>query len=88
MSKNLHESLEELGHHLKLRFGLPPDRPTTAEVSRIALEIEALPESQRTEGTWQRIVYKHVKFDGMYKYEGLDFSDLNSLQAQIILLLG
>lgn len=88
MATPLQESLDELGHHLKVKFRLPPDRPTTAEVLKIVHEMETIPEAQRTDATWRRVVYKHVVFEGHYAYEGLDLSDINDLQSQIMLLLG
>jgi hypothetical protein len=88
MAHTLQESINTLGHHLKMKFKLPPDRPTAAEVKAIVAEVERLPEDQRTDSAWREIVYKHVNFVGIYKYEGIDYSDLNALQAQIIQLLG
>ena len=88
MANNLNEQLHELGHHLKIRFRLPPNRPTSSEVIEIIKAVEKLPKAQRTESAWREIVYEHVEFTGDYAYEGLDHSDLNGLQAQLMLLLG
>jgi len=88
MPNNIQEKIDNLGHGLKLKFKLPPDRPTTAEVLAIVKEINNVPKSIRTDAVWREIVFKHVKFSGLYVYEGLDHSDLNSLQDQILLLLG
>ena len=88
MTTRLQEKIDDLGHHLKVKFGLPPDRPTTLEVLKIIREIETIPEAQRTDAAWRRIVHQHVIFEGHVRYEGLDLSDINDLQSQIMLLLG
>lgn len=88
MSNILQENIDDLGHRLKVKFKLPPDRPTSSEVLRIVRAIEGVPENLRTETKWRQIVSEHVNFEGHYVYEGLDNSDLNALQAQIMLLLG
>ena len=87
MNTKLHENLKGLGYHLRLKFNLPPNRPTPDEVLAIVRAINRLPENQRTEYAWQEVVRQIVKFDGMYLTEGLDNSDLNFLLDQILELL-
>lgn len=78
------KKIENLRYHLKLKFGLPQDRPTNKELGYILNDIKSIPKNKLDEKKWEEIVLKHVKFDGKYIYEGLDFSDLNVLYAQII----
>ena len=87
MNAYVKAKLEDLGHHLKVKFKLPPNRPTLDEVVRIIQDVEQLPLASRTDAAWRTIVYNHVKFEGHYVYEGLDLSDINDLQSQIIALL-
>jgi len=36
-----------------------------------------------TEAEWGKSVHRHVRFEGHYRYDGLDFQDLNALFAII-----
>lgn len=75
---------EAFAHKLKLRFRLPPNRPTDPELDAITRDAVALASRAGralTEDEWETIVYAHVKFQGHYIYEGLDFQDLNALFA-------
>jgi hypothetical protein len=77
---------ERLAHSLMLRFQLPPGRPTDAELDAILHDIEIFQAShgkEATEGDWAKIVSRHVRFTGRYRYDGLDFQDLNVLFALI-----
>jgi hypothetical protein len=88
MATTLQENLNEMAHRLQIKFGLPPTRPTSSELRAILADVDKLPSTRRTDADWKRIVFNHVHFTGIYKTEGVDMSDLNSLQAQIMLLLG
>lgn len=77
---------EKLAHTLKLRFGLPPDRPTDAELSRI---ITAVPQLEAklgrvlTDDDWRIVTLHFVRFEYKYVYDGQNFQDLNALFAMI-----
>jgi len=77
---------ERLAHSLKIRFRLPPDRPTDDELDAILRDVEvfqAFQDEEVTEEDWAKIVARHVPFKGRNLYEGLDFQDLNVLFALI-----
>jgi hypothetical protein len=77
---------ERLAHSLKIRFRLPPDRPTDDELDAILRDVEvfqAFQDDEATEEDWARIVARHVPFKGRNLHEGLDFQDLNVLFALI-----
>lgn len=78
--------IENLRHTLKIQFKLPPDRPTDAELELIVQDVIAHIRLHGSANTtvWRDITSRHVQFDGHYLYEGLDFSDLNSLLLQAI----
>jgi hypothetical protein len=77
---------ESLRHHLKVQFRLPPNRPDDDElqaiVAEVLLEEDTLGRPLLNEEL-REIVHRHVQFKGFYKYEGLDFQDLNALFAQV-----
>ncbi|ATB41262.1 hypothetical protein CYFUS_006727 [Cystobacter fuscus] len=80
------DARESLAHILKIKFRLPPARPSDEELDAILGDVAELRRSKRrdlTEEEWGEIVYRHVKFRGKYLYEGLDFSDLNALYAML-----
>ena len=81
------KDMERLRHALKVKFGLPPDRPKHEELLLILEDISTYPYDQRTDQKWAEIVYRRVTFEGKYAYHGLDYSDLNQLHMQIINLL-
>lgn len=77
---------ERLAHVLKLKFRLPPDRPTDAELLAIvgeAIDAETRRGRALTDDEWAEITYRHVVFKGKYLYEGLNFQDLNGLLAMV-----
>lgn len=77
---------ERLAHTLKVRFGLPPDRPTDAELNQIIAAVpllEAKLARSLTDHDWRLVAYHFVEFDSKYIYEGLNFQDLNALFAMI-----
>jgi hypothetical protein len=79
-------SREELAHVLKVRFKLPPDRPSDAELDLIIRDVEARAKSldrPLSEAEWKQITYGHVRFVDKYIYKGLNFQDLNALLATI-----
>ena len=77
---------EELAHELKIQFRLPPDRPTSAELSAILVDVaeESRTLGRRlTKGEWHDIVFRHVHFEGHWLYEGLDFQDLKACAQHV-----
>lgn len=86
--KNLEQVIEDLRLSLKVKFGLPQNRPTDDELKKILNDISQIPEESRTEEVWRKIVYKYVSgYKYKFIYEGQDNSDLNSLHDQILMLL-
>lgn len=82
-------TLEDLRHALKMKFKLPPDRPTDDELISIIKDAKNLSFKElKKSDTWAEIVNKYVKFEGFYLYEGLDFSDINALYQQLLSQLG
>jgi hypothetical protein len=71
---------ERLAHALKVKFGLPPDRPTDSELASIVGDA-AKYGRKLTDEEWRNIVDRHVRGAQKHVYEGLDFSDLNALFA-------
>ncbi|WNG22853.1 hypothetical protein F0U62_01545 [Cystobacter fuscus] len=77
---------ERLAHALKLQFQLPPDRPTDNELDAILQDVDDFRVRhgrKATEHEWAKIVHRHVRFEGHWRYDGLDFQDLNALFAII-----
>lgn len=78
--------IEHLRHTLKIRFRLPPNRPTDDELLEI-LQYAILRHSalgrDLTDDEWEEATLHFVPFTGKYLYEGLDFQDLNALLAAI-----
>lgn len=79
--------IDKLSHALKIKFGLPPHSPTKEELIEIVLEIEKIPKSQRTDEVWFAILKDIIPNTGKYVYKGLDNSDINQLQSEILALL-
>lgn len=80
--------VQELLRSIRIKYNLPPERPTSNELVLIVTDILQVPENQRTEKIWKSIVYKHVRFNEQYIYKGLDFSDINLLLSQLLLSIG
>lgn len=76
-------SKKDLGHALKLKFGLAPDQPTERQIDAIINHISKIPLSDRTDDKWLEIVRLYVPDKGKHGYFGLDTSDLNAIYAQI-----
>jgi hypothetical protein len=79
-------SHERLAHTLKVRFGLPRDRPTDAELNQIIRDVTQNEQAlgrPLTDDEWKQITYRHVRFTGKYIYEGLNFQDLNAMLSVI-----
>jgi hypothetical protein len=77
---------EQLTHALKVRFRLPPDRPSHHELLAIvgeAIDTEARLRRPLSDDEWKDITYRHVPFEGKYIYEGLNFQNLNALLAVV-----
>lgn len=70
-----------LAHSLKIRFGLPPDQPTSEQLERIKSDVLAFYATGRlpSDSDWRLVVYKNCPGAGTWKYAGLDNSDLNTL---------
>ncbi len=81
------EELESLQHTLKVHFGLPPSRPTKTEVIQIVEKMKNIPDNKRTDKKWMEVINEIVPHIGMYKYEGLDYSEANNLLDQIITII-
>jgi hypothetical protein len=65
-----------LANQLKIKFELPPDRPTELELDRILSNVEAFERQHRrlpTEEHWRAITLEHVRFNGTYFYRGSPF---------------
>lgn len=74
--------MENLAHALKLKFGLEPQEPNTAQLTEIVREIRALGRPA-TDNEWRATVVRHCRTVGKYKYAGEDNSNLNALLAQM-----
>lgn len=72
---------QELAHKLKIKFGTAPNEPTSFQLEKIILDIQALVSRGITpsEADWSKIVSKHCPGAGTYKYAGVDTSDLITL---------
>ena len=87
----MRDNFHLLAHALKVKFRLPPNRPTDDELQSIVEEVVRLQNVKRllrssdalTDAEWEEIVLRYVKFTGRYIYEGLDHSDLNRILAQL-----
>ena len=75
---------EQLRHHLRIHFALPPYHPNDQELSLVISDILALAKTRNpTEEDWEAATRKHVAGVGTYLTAGQDNSDLNSLLALI-----
>jgi hypothetical protein len=77
---------QRLANKLMTKFGLPPGRPNSTELSLILSDVISASDALKrnlTDDEWRVIVQRHVGVTGHWKYEGLDFQDLNFLLAQI-----
>lgn len=77
---------ERLAHELKVRFGLPPEGPSDAQLNLIIADVIAIERSANrmaTEAEWRASTFRRVPFAGKYVYQGLTFHDLNALLATI-----
>ena len=76
-------SAERLSHALKMKFGLAPNEPTTAQLHFITSEIFRIKQSTGfvTDSDWKSAVQKNCPSFGTHKYAGMDNSDLNTLLA-------
>lgn len=81
-------NFEQLAHALKIKFGLPPNSPTDQEMVQIVSKVVSLPEKDRTDENWAKIIREIIPDAGKYHYSGLDMSDINTLLSQIISKLG
>lgn len=75
-----------LADQLRIRFALPPERPTDSELDAVLRGVDGfrahngrLPSADE----WRTITLENVRFDGSYFYKGLNFQDLNALLATI-----
>ena len=77
---------QRLAHELRIRWKLPPGRPTDEEVDLILQDVaqaEARHSRQLTPAEWQALTLERVRFTGDYIYKGLNFQDLNALLAAV-----
>lgn len=82
-------SREKLAHTLKVRFGLPQDRPTDSELNELNHIIRDVTENEQaigrplTDDEWKQLTCRHVRFIGKYIYECLNFQNLNAMLSVI-----
>ena len=78
--------MDDFGHFLKIRYGLPPNEPTAEQLKRITDEISRFATQHGREPNDQEtaaIVRAHCPLAGTYKYG----ADVNAeLRRQIALL--
>ncbi|PDZ24606.1 hypothetical protein CON41_02380 [Bacillus cereus] len=73
---------------IREQFNLPVGKPNLQELRLIVRELVEIPQDQRTASVWRSVVYKHLRYDmDVPLLEGLDMSDINLLQQQILMLL-
>jgi hypothetical protein len=80
--------IKKLQHSLKLKFGLPPNSPSREDTIQIIEEMKKVHYKFRKNDKWLKVIGEVVESEGMYKYEGIDFSSVNNLLDQIEILLG
>lgn len=81
---------ENLGHALKIRFGLAPWEPTEAQLSSIKATIARITQAGRnpTDEDWHSAIVSACPGAGRHRYSGVDNSDLNTLLALALLAAG
>jgi len=73
---------QKLAHALKLRFGMGPNAPSNEQLQLIKSAIQKI--KNPTEKDWADVVKHYCPCYGLYKYAGMDNSDLNTLLALAI----
>ncbi len=78
--------MNELGHYLKIRYGLAPHEPTDAQLAKIVADLQAITKRTGEEPTLEQteaIVRKYCPTFRTYKYA----ADVNlELRRQIAML--
>lgn len=81
---------KELGHSLKIRYGLAPWEPTEVQLGSIKAAIARVTQSGRspTAEDWHSAVVATCPSAGQHRYSGVDNSDLNTMLALALLAAG
>jgi len=71
----------ELARSIAMRFRTAPGEPNEVQLERIKADLLEITRSGRipSEEDWEAIVSEHCPSAGMYKYAGLDSSDLKAM---------
>lgn len=72
---------EKLAHALKMKFGLAPSEPSTAQLEQIKAAIKLIVQSgsEPSESDWRAAVKKYCPGMASHRYAGIDNTDLNAL---------
>lgn len=69
----------DLGHALRVRFGLAPNEPTDLQIDKIAAEIRSIRDRTPSDSDWSNATKRACPSFGSSIYKSIDNSDLNAL---------
>jgi len=78
---------KDIRENIKVHFKLKPGHPTENEFAKILDDLKSAGVDNINEVLLEQVIQQNVHPTGLYKYEGLDNSNIDNLMMQIKKLL-